>query len=94
MSSLLLLYLFSFVCTLCILTPRAPSYFSRPYLEGDFLKDPKHAELIDRDVLESYYHVGGVRIEDCILVTDDGHENLTTAPKGEEALKIIDGDAE
>jgi len=30
-----------------------------------------------------------VRIEDDILVTDDGFENLTTAPKGNEALKII-----
>jgi Xaa-Pro dipeptidase len=30
-----------------------------------------------------------VRIEDDILVTKDGFENLTTAPKGNEALKII-----
>jgi Xaa-Pro dipeptidase len=30
-----------------------------------------------------------VRIEDDILVTEDGFENLTTAPKGNEALKII-----
>lgn len=30
-----------------------------------------------------------MRIEDCILVTKDGYENLTTAPKGKEALKII-----
>jgi Xaa-Pro dipeptidase len=42
-------------------------------------------------VLEKYWSVGGVRIEDCILVTDDGYDNLTTAPKGEEALKIING---
>ena len=42
-------------------------------------------------MLERYYDVGGVRIEDCILVTDKGHENLTTAPKGEEALRIING---
>jgi Xaa-Pro dipeptidase len=30
-----------------------------------------------------------VRIEDDILVTEDGYENLTTAPKGDVALKII-----
>lgn len=35
--------------------------------------------------------VGGVRIEDDILVTHDGRENLTTAPKGEEMLQIILG---
>ena len=38
-----------------------------------------------------YYSVGGVRIEDDILVTRGGYENLTTAPKGEEMLDIING---
>lgn len=33
--------------------------------------------------------MGGVRIEDNVLITDDGYENITTAPKGDEALKII-----
>lgn len=33
--------------------------------------------------------MGGVRIEDDILITQEGYENLTTAPKGEEALRII-----
>ncbi|KJZ73464.1 hypothetical protein HIM_07258 [Hirsutella minnesotensis 3608] len=64
-------------------------YFSRPYLESVFLCDPKHARFIDRDVLEGYYAIGGVRIEDDILVTADGYENLTTAPKGAELLEII-----
>ena len=40
-------------------------------------------------MLERYWAVGGVRIEDCILVTEDGYENLTTAPKGDEMLKVI-----
>jgi len=35
-----------------------------------------------------------VRIEDDILVTEEGYENLTKAPKGDEALKIINGDWE
>jgi Xaa-Pro dipeptidase len=42
--------------------------------------------------LDKYYDVGGVRIEDDILVTGDGYENLTTTPKGEEALRIILGE--
>jgi Xaa-Pro dipeptidase len=66
-----------------------PSYFSRYALEDLFLKDPRYAKLINKDLLAKYYPVGGVRIEDDILVTNDGYENLTTAPKGDEALEII-----
>lgn len=67
------------------------SYFCREYIEAYFLKNQAHAKYIDATVLEKYYAVGGVRIEDDILVTDDGYENLTSAPKGEEALRIING---
>ena len=45
--------------------------------------------VVDEEVLKRYIPVGGVRIEDDILVTKKGYENLTTAPKGEEMLKII-----
>jgi len=58
-------------------------------LEDLFLKDTRYAKFINKDLLTKYYPVGGVRIEDDILVTEDGYENLTTAPKGDEALKII-----
>jgi Xaa-Pro dipeptidase len=58
-------------------------------LEDLFLKDARYAKLINKDLLDKYYPVGGVRIEDDILVTEDGYENLTTAPKGDDALKII-----
>lgn len=45
-------------------------------------------------MLEKYYGVGGIRIEDDILVTELGYENLTLAPKGEELLKIINHEDE
>jgi Xaa-Pro dipeptidase len=32
-------------------------------------------------MLNKYWDVGGVRIEDNILITKEGHENLTTAIK-------------
>lgn len=53
------------------------------------MKTEKYAKYINKDLLEKYYPVGGVRIEDDILVTKEGYENLTTAPKGDAALKII-----
>ncbi|KAK4237913.1 hypothetical protein C8A03DRAFT_34108 [Achaetomium macrosporum] len=64
-------------------------YFCREYIQTCFLNDPTHAKYINTAVLEKYWDVGGVRIEDDILVTKDGYENLTLAPKGEEMLKII-----
>ncbi|KAK3899469.1 peptidase M24, structural domain-containing protein, partial [Staphylotrichum tortipilum] len=64
-------------------------YFCREYIEGYFLKDPKHAKYINKAELDRYWDVGGVRIEDDILVTEDGFENLTSAPKGEAMLRVI-----
>lgn len=45
------------------------------------LKDPKTSQYIDAQVLDKYWKVGGVRIEDNIHILKDGYENLTTAPK-------------
>ncbi|KAF2018406.1 hypothetical protein BU24DRAFT_408318 [Aaosphaeria arxii CBS 175.79] len=47
-----------------------------PHLESE-----KHQRFIDEDVLNRYWEVGGVRIEDNVLVTDDGYENLTMVMK-------------
>lgn len=71
------------------------SYFCRPFIEGYFLGNVAHAKFIDADVLETYYGVGGVRIEDDILVTEKGYENITSqAPKGDELLDVINGNFE
>ena len=68
------------------------SYFSRFALQTVYLRAPQHAKYINAALLDNYYPVGGVRIEDDILVTGDGYEVLTTAPKGEEACRIIRGE--
>ena len=68
----------------------SPSYFSR-YALNLFRENAYISKYINWPLLEDYYPVGGVRIEDDILVTEDGYENLTTAPKGQAALDIING---
>ncbi|KAL1880442.1 hypothetical protein Plec18167_003846 [Paecilomyces lecythidis] len=73
-----------------IVTVEPGIYFSRFALED--AKQQPYAKHIDFTVAARYIPVGGVRIEDDILVTDDGYENLTTAPKGEKMLEIIRGE--
>jgi Xaa-Pro dipeptidase len=63
-----------------VITVEPGVYFCRFIIEP-FLKDPLHSKYIDSAVLEKYWEVGGVRIEDNILLTETGIENLTTAPK-------------
>jgi Xaa-Pro dipeptidase len=56
-----------------------------------YLPIPHYAKYINASKLEDFYRVGGVRIEDDILVVANGFENLTAAPKGSDMLAIING---
>ncbi|KAI1631567.1 peptidase M24, structural domain-containing protein [Biscogniauxia mediterranea] len=59
-------------------------FIIRPYLEN-----PKHSKYIDENVLNNYWSVGGVRIEDNLLITKDGSVNLTDVPKNPDELEKI-----
>jgi len=72
-----------------VITIEPGCYFNKFLLEKFFLSNPVHRKFIDEEVLSRYMKVGGVRIEDDILITREGSENLTTAPKGERMLEII-----
>ncbi|KAI1769169.1 hypothetical protein GGR53DRAFT_517382 [Hypoxylon sp. FL1150] len=72
-----------------IVTVEPGVYFCRPYVEAYFLRREEHARYIDAEVLDRYWAVGGARVEDDVLVTEAGYEVLTTAPKGEELLKLM-----
>ncbi|KAF8813964.1 Creatinase/aminopeptidase [Phlegmacium glaucopus] len=56
-----------------VVTVEPGIYFSPHLLAA--VRDSKH---INHDILKKYELVGGVRIEDVVLVTGDGYQNLTT----------------
>ena len=62
-----------------VITVEPGVYFCRfiiePVLEGE------KGRFIDKEVLERYWDVGGVRIEDDVLIMEDGYDNLTDTPK-------------
>ncbi|RKP14362.1 peptidase M24, structural domain-containing protein [Piptocephalis cylindrospora] len=63
-----------------VVTVEPGCYFVRHFLEPA-LKNPKQAAFLNADVIASFMDVGGVRLEDCVVITETGYDNLTTAPK-------------
>ncbi|KDR75034.1 hypothetical protein GALMADRAFT_248886 [Galerina marginata CBS 339.88] len=56
-----------------VVTVEPGIYFSPHLLAA--IRNSKH---INHDILKKYEPVGGVRIEDVVLITDDGYQNFTT----------------
>ncbi|KAF2002265.1 putative Xaa-Pro aminopeptidase [Amniculicola lignicola CBS 123094] len=72
-----------------VITVEPGIYFCR-FIVEPYLRDEGQRGYIDEGVLERFWSVGGVRIEDNILITKDGYENLTPTPKeADELIRII-----
>ncbi len=63
-----------------LITVEPGVYFIDAVLEPA-LADPAKARFLAADVLKSFRTFGGVRIEDDVLVTEGGAENLTQVPR-------------
>ncbi|KAK4667736.1 uncharacterized protein QC764_001330 [Podospora pseudoanserina] len=71
-----------------VITVEPGLYFCNFIIEP-FLNDPKHSQYINRPVLDRYWDVGGVRIEDNIVITKTGTQNLTTAIKDPDEMERL-----
>lgn len=58
-----------------------PGLYFIPALLGPALEDDATAPFLNRSRLEDMFDFGGVRIEDNLVITDEGFENLTDVPK-------------
>ncbi|KAI5954269.1 pepP [Candida jiufengensis] len=72
-----------------VVTNEPGCYFS-PFLLEETLQNPEKNKFINKDVLDKYWYVGGVRIEDDVLITKDGYEIFTKITKDpEEISKVV-----
>lgn len=67
-----------------------PGCYFNEYLIKEFMdKYPERSEVIDLDVVKKYMSIGGVRIEDDILVKQNGYENLTKITSDPDEIEKI-----
>ena len=53
-----------------------PGIYFIPALIDQWRQEDAHADFIDYNTLEDFRDFGGIRIEDDVLVTEDGHRVL------------------
>lgn len=61
-----------------VITVEPGLYFNDVSINA-WLKD--YPDYLDLDKINQYRVIGGVRIEDTVLITKEGHENFTIVPK-------------
>lgn len=69
-----------------------PGIYFVPALLTPAFEDEKQSKFLNKDKLSELFDFGGIRLEDNIIVTEDGYENMTDVPKErEEVEKLIAG---
>lgn len=58
-----------------------PGIYFVPALLKPAIEDPEKSRFLNKKKIETLLNFGGIRIEDNLIITEDGHENLTTVPK-------------
>lgn len=66
-----------------------PGLYLIPALLEPAFEDPKKSNWLNRALIEPHLGIGGIRIEDNLVVTSDGAENLTSVPKEIDEIETI-----
>lgn len=66
-----------------------PGLYFIPALLKPALEDETTSKFLNKDKVQEMYHFGGIRIEDNLIITGDGHENLTNVPKKRDEIERI-----
>jgi Xaa-Pro dipeptidase len=78
-----------------VITVEPGCYFNMPWIDAQLKTQPHKGKFVDLAVLERFATFGGVRLEDDVVVTADGIENLTVVPRElndvEEVLALARG---
>ncbi|KAL8439917.1 hypothetical protein Efla_004842 [Eimeria flavescens] len=66
-----------------------PGCYFVDHLLSQAAANPFHAHLLDFKVIDKYRGIGGVRLEDDVLVTEDGVLNFTIVPRNVEDVEEL-----
>ncbi|GIM05158.1 hypothetical protein Vretimale_9601 [Volvox reticuliferus] len=66
-----------------------PGCYFNPALLLPALEEPAQAKYLVREAVMSYMAVGGVRLEDNVLVTETGIERLTHVPRSPDEVEAV-----
>ncbi|MEX0638935.1 MAG: aminopeptidase P family protein, partial [Balneolaceae bacterium] len=58
-----------------------PGFYFIPALLGPAIDEKVKARFLSAVIVVGLFDFGGVRIEDNLILTDDGFENLVTVPR-------------